>query len=39
VFDEVTERLVRDTQQFWGLTVDGRVGRQTWATIDWLAGL
>ena len=39
VFDEVTEQRVRDTQQFWGLTVDGRVGRQTWATIDWLAGL
>jgi hypothetical protein len=37
VFDAATEKAVRNMQKFFGLSVDGWVGAQAWATIDWLA--
>lgn len=37
LFTLYTERRVRDVQQFFGLTVDGQVGRETWALIDALS--
>jgi peptidoglycan hydrolase-like protein with peptidoglycan-binding domain len=36
VFDGRTFEAVRNVQRFFGLTVDGMVGSQTWQTIDWL---
>lgn len=36
-FGPQTDRRVRDLQRFFGLTVDGIVGRETWRLIDWLA--
>lgn len=37
-FGPQTERRVKDLQRFFGLTVDGWVGKQTWGVIDFLAG-
>ena len=34
-FDAATRTAVRNFQSFWGLTVDGVVGPQTWPLIDW----
>jgi peptidoglycan hydrolase-like protein with peptidoglycan-binding domain len=36
-FGTQTRTAVRNFQAFWGLTVDGVVGPQTWAVIDWAA--
>ncbi|MDG4763058.1 N-acetylmuramoyl-L-alanine amidase [Solwaraspora sp. WMMD406] len=33
-FDEATERAVRTFQQSRGLSIDGRVGAETWRTLD-----
>ena len=38
IFGSGTERRVMDLQAFFGLTVDGKVGKNTWATVDFLAG-
>lgn len=35
-FNAATTRAVRNLQGFFGLVVDGKVGPQTWGTIDWL---
>lgn len=37
-FGSQTERRVRDMQRFFGLTVDGWVGRESWSAVDLLAG-
>jgi hypothetical protein len=37
IFGRQTDQAVRDLQAFCKLTVDGRVGRQTWGLIDYLA--
>jgi hypothetical protein len=37
LFGAQTERRVRDLQRFFGLTVDGVVGSQTWRIVDRLA--
>lgn len=34
-FGTSTKTAVRNFQSFWGLTVDGIVGPQTWPLIDW----
>lgn len=34
-FGASTTTAVRNFQTFWGLTVDGVVGPQTWPYIDW----
>ena len=34
-FTTLTTTSVRNFQAFWGLTVDGVVGPQTWPVIDW----
>ena len=34
-FNWVLKEAVMDFQTFWGLTVDGEVGPQTWPLIDW----
>lgn len=34
VFDENTEKAVRDFQQAQGLTADGIVGKRTWETLQ-----
>lgn len=34
-FGSLTRTAVRNFQAFWGLTVDGVVGPQTWPVIDW----
>ena len=36
-FGTQTRSAVRNFQAFWGLTVDGVVGPQTWNVIDWAA--
>ena len=36
-FGSTTKVSVKLFQQFWGLTVDGVVGGQTWPVIDWAA--
>lgn len=36
-FGAQTRTAVRNFQAFWGLTVDGVVGPQTWGVIDWAA--
>lgn len=36
-FGATTTTAVRNFQSFWGLTVDGVVGPQTWGVIDWAA--
>jgi peptidoglycan hydrolase-like protein with peptidoglycan-binding domain len=38
-FGQQTERRVKDLQGFFGLTVDGWVGGQTWGVVDMLAGV
>lgn len=37
VFDAQTEIAVKNIQRFFGLTVDGWVGKQTWTAVDKLA--
>jgi hypothetical protein len=37
IFDGATDAAVKNIQRFFGLTVDGIVGRQTWPVIDFLA--
>lgn len=36
-FGPMTRDAVINFQNFWGLTVDGIVGPQTWGVIDWCA--
>ena len=37
IYDSATEEAVKNVQRLFSLTVDGWVGKQTWAKIDWLA--
>lgn len=38
VFGTQTHAAVVNVQKFWGLAVDGVIGRQTWPVLDFLAG-
>jgi peptidoglycan hydrolase-like protein with peptidoglycan-binding domain len=37
VFDQQTEKRVKDLQQFFGLKDDGIVGEKTWVILDFVA--